>query len=127
LLEIVLEKWIVKLSSEKSKQQVLTNGEILEVADLTIKLENHYNKPQDVEFAIEARNVYIVQSRPITTKAPTEKQAQEISGTPILEGLGSSPGIGVGTVRIIESMDDLHKNKERRYSCNYYDKSRYGC
>jgi len=100
---------IVKLSDERSKTQVMTSGEILEVADLSIRLEDHYKKPQDVEFAIEARRVYIVQSRPITTKAPTEKNTKELSGNVILSGLGASPGIGVGSVKIINSMDDLHK------------------
>jgi pyruvate, water dikinase len=103
---------IVRLNEERSNSQVLTNGEILEIADLAIKLENHYKKPQDIEFALELGKVYIVQSRPITTKAPTEKHSQEISGTPILTGLGASPGIGVGTVKIIHSMEDLPKIKK---------------
>jgi pyruvate, water dikinase len=103
---------IVRLNEERSKSQVLTNGEILEIADLSIKLEDHYQKPQDIEFALELGKVYIVQSRPITTKAPTEKHTQEISGTPILTGLGASPGIGVGTVKIIQGMEDLPKIKQ---------------
>ncbi len=104
---------IVKLSPEKSKTQVLTNGEILELADLAIKLENHYKKPQDIEFAVESHKVYIVQSRPVTTLIKCEeKPTEKISGNIILEGLGSSPGIGVGVVKIINSMEDLHKIKK---------------
>jgi pyruvate,water dikinase len=104
---------IVKLSDERSKTQVLTNGEILELTDLAIKLENHYKKPQDIEFAIEAKEVYIVQSRPITTKIPATKRKEgSISGNVILEGLGASPGIGVGVVKIIHSMEDLPKIKK---------------
>jgi len=105
---------IVKLNPEKSKTQVLTNGEILEAADFANKLEEYYKKPQDIEFAIENRKLYIIQSRPITTlKNDSEKSVKgEISGNVILQGLGSSPGIGAGTVKIIESMNDLPKIKK---------------
>jgi len=100
----------VRLSEERSKSQVLTNGEILEISDIAIKLEDHYKKPQDIEFAIESKKIYVVQSRPITTKA--KASGKEISGKIILEGLGASPGIGVGVVKIIKTMDDLSKIKK---------------
>ena len=105
------EDGIVKLSSEKSKTQVLTNSQIKLIAEYVIALEEHYKKPQDVEFAIETGDVYIVQSRPITTLKP-RAHSKTISGNIILEGLGSSPGIGSGIVRIIKSMDDLPKIKK---------------
>ena len=100
----------VKLSEERSKSQVLTNGEILEITDLAIRLEDHYKKPQDIEFAIEAKKVYIVQSRPITTKA--KASGKKLSGKILVEGLSASPGVGVGVVKIINTMDDLHKIKK---------------
>jgi pyruvate,water dikinase len=105
------ENTTVKLSSEKSKTRVLTNGEILELTDLAIKLEEHYEKPQDIEFAIEGKKIYIVQSRPITTLEKRTK-GKIIQGKIILEGLGASPGIGVGVVKIIETMKDLPKIKK---------------
>ncbi|MBT4135888.1 phosphoenolpyruvate synthase [archaeon] len=104
---------IARLNPERSKSQVLTNGEILEVADYAVKLEDHYKKPQDIEFAIENRKVYILQSRPVTTlKEKKEEDEFEISGTAILEGQSASPGVGAGSVRIIKSMDDLDKIKK---------------
>ncbi len=105
------ENEIVKLSSEKSKSQVLKNSEILEIANYSIKLEKHYKKPQDIEFAIEGGEVYIVQSRPITTLGK-KTQERELSGKVILQGQSASPGIGVGTVKIINSMADLPKIKK---------------
>jgi len=99
---------IVKLNSVKANRQVMSNAEILDVANYTLRLEEHYKKPQDIEFALEGGKVYIIQSRPITTiKQSAEKKT--ISGTAILTGLGASPGIGVGTVKIIKTMDDLPK------------------
>ena len=107
------EKKIIKLREEKSNYQVLKNHEIKKLAEIAIRLEDHYKKPQDIEFAIENETIYIVQTRPITTiENRAEKPAKEIKGEPILTGLGASPGIGVGTIKIIEKMEDLHKIKK---------------
>ena len=100
----------VKLKGERSKQQVLTNYEIKRLAQYAKQLEKHYQKPQDIEFAIERNMIYIVQSRPITTKASAEKHL-ELKGKIILSGLGASPGIISGVVKIINEMSDLSKIK----------------
>ena len=97
---------IVKLSEERSQSQVLSRAEIKEVADFAIKLESHYDKPQDIEFAIEAGEVYIIQSRPITTLG-NKQEGKELEGNILVEGLAASPGIGVGVVKIVKDMDDL--------------------
>jgi len=76
-----------------------------------MKLEEHYGKPQDIEFAMEDEEVYIVQSRPITTLKAV-KQTGKINAKSILDGLGASPGISVGTVKLIKSMSDLPKIKK---------------
>jgi len=102
---------IAKLSTERSRQQVLTNGEILEVAHYAQKLEQHYGKPQDIEFAVEMSKVYILQSRPITT-VHLDEHTKKLEGTVLVEGLGASPGVGVGVVRIISNMQDLEKIKQ---------------
>ncbi len=106
------ENETIKLSPEKSKTQVLTNAEVLEIADYAIKLEEHYKKPQDIEFAIEGKEIYILQSRPITTLGGEKQKGKILSGNVLLEGSGASPGIGVGVVRIIKSMEDLSKIKK---------------
>jgi len=107
-------KIIVKLKEERSKQQVLKDYEIKKLADISIKLERHYKKPQDIEFAIEGEEIYIVQTRPITTieNRVSEDEAKKVHGEVILTGLGASPGIASGKVKIIEDLDDLKKIKE---------------
>src|SRR3989338_4446837 len=71
---------IVKLNEGKSKSQVLTNYEIKRLAQYAKQLEEHYKKPQDIEFAIEGSDIYIVQSRPITTLGKEKKDGEEIEG-----------------------------------------------
>ncbi|MCK5511044.1 hypothetical protein KAI65_05930 [Candidatus Parcubacteria bacterium] len=38
-----------------------------ELAKICLKIEKHYKKPQDIEWAFKGGRLYIVQSRPITT------------------------------------------------------------
>ncbi len=56
-----------KIPEEEQGKQVLNDAEIDELSKLAKKIEEHYKKPQDLEFAIEKNKVFIVQSRPITT------------------------------------------------------------
>ena len=104
----------VKLPPEKAKQRVLTDKEIEELVKFAELIENHYNHPQDVEWAIEKGKIYIVQSRPVTTikkeekkekKEKVEKEELKI----LLRGLGASPGIGIGKVKVIFSEKEIDK------------------
>jgi len=100
----------VGLTADRSKSQVLSDSEIKRLADYSLQLEKHYNKPQDIEFAIEQREIYIVQTRAITTKF--ERKEKKIEGEIILTGLGASPGVASGEVRIIKNLDELGKIKK---------------
>jgi pyruvate, water dikinase len=104
------------LNEEKANSQVLTEEEIKRIANLAMHVEKHYNKPQDMEFAIENGNLYLIQTRPITTIKKVEEkieQQQETTNKEILlEGIPASPGIGSGKVRIVNSLEELHKIEE---------------
>jgi pyruvate, water dikinase len=105
---------IVQLREDKSNAQVLQNHEIKKLSEIALKLEEHYKKPQDIEFAIENEEIYIVQTRPITTmeKRLEKSELKEIQGELILSGLAASPGIGTGKAKIIENLNDLSKIKK---------------
>jgi pyruvate,water dikinase len=51
----------------KQEKQVLTGKQIIELAKICASIEKHYKKPQDIEWAFDKGEFYIVQSRPITT------------------------------------------------------------
>ncbi|WP_163993162.1 phosphoenolpyruvate synthase [Pyxidicoccus caerfyrddinensis] len=100
----------VELSPEEAGRRVLTDEEIVELARLGLRVEKHYGSPQDVEWAQSGGRLYLVQSRPITTladggKAP-KQQAPAAKGPPLVTGLGASPGVVSGRVRV------LHKPEE---------------
>jgi pyruvate, water dikinase len=98
-----------KLSPEKSNQQVLKDHEVKRLAEISLKLEEHYKKPQDIEWAIEGDEIYVVQTRAITTIGKKTAEGKEITGELILSGLGASPGIASGKVKIINDLAELDK------------------
>ena len=51
----------------KGAGQKLTDKQILELSKLTLNLEEFFQYPVDVEWALSNRKTYILQCRPITT------------------------------------------------------------
>ena len=106
-------KTTVKLSEERSNSQVLKDYEMKKLTELALQLEEHYKKPQDIEFAIEGEGIYIVQTRPITTRDKKNRpEEKEIKGEVILTGIPASPGIASGKIKIVKDMKDLSKIKQ---------------
>ncbi len=103
------------------KDQKLTDAEIIELGKIGTKIEEHYNSPQDIEFAIERGKIYMVQSRPITTldKSKVKSQKSQVQGVEgsiaenqvevILHGAAASMGIASGPVKIIHHHEEIDK------------------
>ena len=97
---------------EKAKERVLSDEEIEKLVDIGEIIEEHYRKPQDVEWAIEKDKIYIVQSRPVTTIGEGKVEGVEEEGEILVKGLGASPGIGVGKVKVILGEGEISKVEE---------------
>ena len=105
---------IKKLSPKIKSRQKITTKQVLELAILGKKLERYYFFPQDIEWAIEKGQIYIVQTRPITTigkKDQPKATTLETKEKPILTGAAASPGIVCGPVAILKSAKGIHKLK----------------
>ena len=105
------------LGPEYVEKQVLTDEQIIEVAQIGARIEEHYGWPQDIEWAYDRDDgkLYIVQSRPVTTlkeEVKTEEAEMTEEMKVLLKGLGASPGIGAGRVVIIFEADEIDKVKE---------------
>jgi len=114
------------VNQERVNAQVLTDAEVVKIAAYGKKIEQHYGFPQDIEYATERGKIYIVQSRAVTFFADN-KDGNNISGTQeragaeasekahqqtnqiLLKGMGVSPGVGTGTVKIVTGLDDINK------------------
>jgi rifampicin phosphotransferase len=58
------------IAAEQQARQALTDGQVLQLACIGRKIEEHFGAPQDVEWCLADDIFYIVQSRPITTLYP---------------------------------------------------------
>jgi len=105
---------------EKRDRQVLDETELSRLVELGERVEAHYGCPQDVEWAMRDDELYLLQSRPITTIDDTvaagttgasadggamQGQSEDIR----LSGIGSSPGTASGPVSIVDKLDNLDK------------------
>ncbi len=98
---------------EKSLQsrQVIPDTIIRELARLGRKIETHYGHPQDIEWAVEKGEIFIVQTRAVTTFVPSKLPTPSLSrsGTILLKGETASAGVYSGIVKIVR--DPAHLNK----------------
>ena len=86
------------LSDERAARRVLGDEEVERLAALALRVEQHYGAPQDIEWAEAGGVFYLVQSRPITTLRTSAGP-----GTALVTGLGASPGVATGRVRVLAS------------------------
>jgi pyruvate,water dikinase len=102
-----------EVPEEKRNAQVLDDEEIQTLIDIGKRAEDHYENPQDVEWALIDGEVYMLQSRPITTisenASTSSASADGGDGDVLIKGLGASPGIVSGSVRIVRKLDQLDK------------------
>ncbi|EMA46762.1 pyruvate, water dikinase [Halococcus saccharolyticus] len=115
-----------EVPEDKRTAQVLDESEIDRLVELGERVEDHYGEPQDVEWAIVGEDVFMLQSRPITTITEGDDSASgseagvadgggaddTTAEEVLLTGLGASPGVASGSVRIVETLDQLDKVEE---------------
>jgi len=96
----------------------ITNEEVLKLADWAIEIERHYNKPMDIEWALDGRKrkLYIIQARPETVesvKDPNviEKYRLAGRGELLVEGQSVSNKIGTGIVNRIMDVSGIKSFK----------------
>lgn len=94
--------------------QKISDECIVKLAKYADKLQRHYYFPQDAEWAYDGKDLFIVQTRPITTlkekkevKIEKTENGQEIALTSVLTGSPASPGIGSGPVKIVKSPKEI--------------------
>ncbi len=103
------------LGKEFVTKQSITDEEVKKLADYGMKIEELYNSPQDIEWALDGdtNELYILQSRPITTLDENAAAASVDTGQGgrelkmIAKGLGASPGIGSGKVKNIKDISEM--------------------
>ena len=94
----------VPLDDAESRSRVLTDDQVLAVARVALDAEDHYGAPQDLEWCFDdLGGLHVVQTRPITTLSGSVEASPAADSTPLVQGLGASPGVASGRVRVLNS------------------------
>ncbi|MCP4284296.1 MAG: phosphoenolpyruvate synthase [Gammaproteobacteria bacterium] len=93
----------------------ISNSEVEELARQALTIEQHYQRPMDIEWArdgVDGR-LYIVQARPETVQSRSGKVIERYKlkqkGPVLTEGRSIGSRIGAGTAKVIMSLDDMDK------------------
>lgn len=92
----------------------LSDEELEALARQAVLIEQHYGRPMDIEWAKDGQTgeLFIVQARPETVRS--RRQVMEryrlVSRGPVLaEGRAIGQRIGAGAVKIVDSIDQMHR------------------
>lgn len=102
--------WLA-VPGELREQQKLSDEQIVALAAIGKQVEKHYDFPQDIEWAEDEGELYILQTRPVTALAVAEVEGEEAEETaPLLvSGSPASPGAAVGPVKIVLSSSEINR------------------
>ncbi|WP_226623625.1 phosphoenolpyruvate synthase [Alloyangia pacifica] len=109
----------VPTSKAERESFVLSEGEILELSRMAVKIELHYGQPMDMEWARDGLGgpLYIVQARPETVQSRSESHAFRSyrlgeTGAALLKGLSVGSAVATGEVCQIESAADIGRFRD---------------
>ena len=106
-------------TEEERKSFVLSDDEILTLARWGARIEEHYDRPMDIEWARdgETEELFILQARPETVQSRRAASAlrtyrlQE-TGERLVTGLSIGQSIAEGEVQLIHSADEIDEFEE---------------
>jgi pyruvate,water dikinase len=105
----------VDVPEDKRNERVLSDDELIELTEMGKRVQAHYGEPMDTEWAFEKDMLFLLQARPITTLGGADEEVEDASselGDVLVRGLGASPGMASGKVKIVLDIDELDKIKD---------------
>lgn len=93
----------------------LTDEEVSELARQALKIEEHYERPMDIEWGKDGADgrLYILQARPETVQSRSGSSSERFkltgSGTVLVEGRAIGQKIGAGAVKVLSDIEQMHE------------------
>lgn len=115
----------LEIPAEKQKITCITDEEIFALAELAKRIEKHYGKPMDIEWAIDQdlfypQSMFIVQARPETIfgtktmEAPKMEASQHEQLKVIVRGISAGRrGYGIGKATVVLNPDDANRDMKK--------------
>lgn len=108
--------------SHVRKSQMISHEQILNLANLGIKLQKHFYFPQEIKFSIDKNIIYILETKPMTHSIPqpsvklrhmpllhyTARRPKQSKRDILLKGICTFPGITTGPVRVFKNYKAIH-------------------
>ncbi len=104
----------------------ISEEEVEYLAKLGKKVEKHFNRPMDIEWAIDAdlgypEGVFLVQARPETVWSRKKSEEQEKvkvkeevkAGEVLVRGVAASPGMASGPVKVALTVEEAEKKMQK--------------
>ncbi|UCB58867.1 MAG: phosphoenolpyruvate synthase [Thermoplasmatales archaeon] len=105
-----------EVTDEDKQKFVINDDEIIKLAKWASIIEDHYQKPMDIEWAKDGNtgDLYIVQARPETVHSQKDAAVMktyvlEEKGNIIVEGEAVGSKIGQGVANVIKNAKDISK------------------
>jgi pyruvate,water dikinase len=95
----------------------LTDAEVIELAKYAVIIEQHYQRPMDIEWGRDGIDgkIYILQARPETVKSQEghsdvqQRYKLKATGDVLVTGRAIGQKIGAGPVRVVGDISDMDK------------------
>ncbi len=115
-IAVIIEKF--GITPEKPS---LTREDLRKLAELALRVEEHFGKPMDIEWGIDAditdgNNLFLLQARPVTTlKEEAEERVEEETkeGEILVRGIPASPGVASGAVKVALTVEEAARKMKR--------------
>jgi pyruvate, water dikinase len=115
----------LEVPAEKQKITCIEDRELLALAELAKRIEKHYGKPMDIEWAIDQdlsypQNMFIVQARPETVfgtkimEAPKMEESKSEQLKVVVRGISAGRrGYGIGKATLVLNPDDANRDMKK--------------
>ena len=105
----------VDVEEKDSLSFSITDDDIVELAKMAITIENHYERPMDIEWGKDGNDgkLYILQARPETVQSRSGRSIQRFTlkgkSDIIISGRSIGHKIGVGKAKVIRSVAEMNR------------------
>jgi pyruvate,water dikinase len=108
----------VDVSEADRNRFSLSDEDVIELARFALRIEEHYQRPMDIEWAKDGADgkIYILQARPETVKSRKSAEGQERfllkqKSEVLATGRAIGHKIGAGTVRVVKDASEMARIK----------------
>ena len=117
----------LEIPENRQKEPCVSDDEVLKLSELAVRIEHHYGKPMDIEWAIDQdlpfpSSLFAVQARPETvwsgkTMETSTKNDEKKSGEShkvVTKGISAGKrGYGFGTAKVVLTPDEASKEMRK--------------